>query len=131
MNEFIVVPTQDRELPSTLDTRHFDRRHLHSFTTSVLEHHFYTTIKMVSIDIPDNYGYVVLTTLVGQVFANGFMGGNVVKARKNLDVPLPNLYATPGVHKHAEEFNRIQRGHQSILEMITSVTAMALVGGLK
>lgn len=86
---------------------------------------------MVSIDIPDNYGYVVLTTLVGQFFVTSLMGGNVMTARKNLDVPLPNLYATPGVHKNAEEFNRIQRGHQNMLESITSVTAMALVGGLK
>ena len=26
--------------------------------------------------------------------------------RKEMDVPYPNLYATPGYHKRADEFNR-------------------------
>ena len=60
-----------------------------------------------------------------------YMGGKVMKARKDCDVPYPNLYAAPGFHKKADEFNRVQRGHQSYFEMYTNVAAMCLVGGLK
>ena len=35
-----------------------------------------------------------------------------MKARKDFDVKYPNLYATPGLHKHADAFNSVQRGHQ-------------------
>ena len=62
---------------------------------------------------------------------SGYMGNAVMKARKNCDVPYPNLYATPGFHKQADEFNRVQRGHQSYFESYTNVAAMCLVGGLK
>lgn len=54
-----------------------------------------------------------------------------MKARKDCDVPYPNLYATPGYHKKADEFNRVQRGHQNYIENITGFTAMSLLGGLK
>lgn len=37
----------------------------------------------------------------------------------------------PGVHKHADEFNRIQRGHQNYFEHLTHFTAVSLIGGLK
>mmetsp|Transcript_20625 Transcript_20625/g.43201 ORF Transcript_20625/g.43201 Transcript_20625/m.43201 type:complete len:151 (-) Transcript_20625:168-620(-) len=86
---------------------------------------------MVAIDIPENYGYVVLTTLVGQFFVSFSMGGNVIVARKKYNVPIPNLYATPGQHKEADAFNRVQRGHQSMFETLGAFTGLALVGGLK
>ena len=41
-----------------------------------------------------------------------------------------NLYATLGHHKHAEEFNRVQRGHQSMFETMPNMITMALIGGL-
>jgi len=59
------------------------------------------------------------------------MGNQVMSARKCCDVPYPNLYATPGFHKKADEFNRCQRGHQAFFEHYTMVAAMCLVGGLK
>ena len=52
-------------------------------------------------------------------------------ARKKLDVQYPNLYGTPGFHKNADEFNRVQRGHQSIFESLDAFTFMALIGGIK
>merc|ERR1712093_769466 len=54
-----------------------------------------------------------------------------MKARKTLKVPYPNLYAVPGVHEKADEFNRVQRGHQNMFETLSSMIAMTLVGGLK
>jgi glutathione S-transferase len=59
------------------------------------------------------------------------MGSMVMTARKKFDVPYPNLYATPGFHKQADDFNRVQRGHQSLFEHLTAFTALALLGGLK
>ena len=41
------------------------------------------------------------------------------------------LSLQPGFHKHAEEFNRIQRGHQNYLEHLTHFTVVSLIGGLK
>lgn len=52
-------------------------------------------------------------------------------ARKDCDVQYPNLYAVPGFHKRADEFNRCQRGHQSFFETLPFVSAMGLAGGLK
>lgn len=52
-------------------------------------------------------------------------------ARRKCNVQYPNLYATPGVHKQANEFNRWQRGHQSIFETLTMFSLCGLIGGLK
>jgi len=84
-----------------------------------------------TLTVPNEYGYVVLGAGVGSVVCNFFLSGPVMKARKELDVPLPNLYATPGVHKHADQFNRIQRSHQNYMEMLDSYIALTLIGGLK
>ena len=84
-----------------------------------------------TLSVPNEYGWVVLGAGVGATICNIVLSGPVMKARKELDVPLPNLYATPGVHKHADEFNRIQRSHQNFLEMLDSYIVMTLLGGLK
>jgi glutathione S-transferase len=84
-----------------------------------------------SIEVPDNYGYVILTCVVGQMVTSTFMGGPVMSARKKYNVPYPNLYATPGYHKDADAFNRIQRGHQNMFELLPTFSLMALIGGLK
>ncbi|GKY90523.1 hypothetical protein MPSEU_000026000 [Mayamaea pseudoterrestris] len=84
-----------------------------------------------SVSVPGNYGYVILTTVVGQFVANFYMGGQVMEARKKFNVPYPNLYATPGFHKSADEFNRVQRGHQASLEQTAIVTVASLIGGLQ
>jgi len=60
-----------------------------------------------------------------------WMGGKVMAARKEFNVQYPNLYATPGYHKNADDFNRVQRGHQNSFEMITTFTVASLLGGLK
>ena len=86
---------------------------------------------VLTITVPNEYGWVVLGAGIGSIVCNMVLGGPVMKARKELDVPLPNLYATPGVHKHADEFNRIQRSHQNYMETIDSYIAMTLLGGLK
>jgi len=54
-----------------------------------------------------------------------------MKARTQYNIGYPNLYAVPGKHDKADEFNRVQRGHQNYLEGISLHLAMALVGGLK
>jgi glutathione S-transferase len=84
-----------------------------------------------SINVPSDYGYVVLIVGVGSFVVPTIMGSAVMKARKEFDVQYPNLYATPGHHKMADDFNRVQRGHQAIFESLTSVSIMSLLGGLK
>ena len=81
--------------------------------------------------MPFAYGYVVLTVGVGSFVVTTMMGGAVMAARKKFDVGYPNLYATPGHHKHADEFNRVQRGHQNMFESLPTVMCMTLLGGLK
>ena len=43
----------------------------------------------------------------------------------------PSTPATPKHHKNADEFNRVQRGHQNFLEGNDSYAIMTLLGGLK
>ena len=86
---------------------------------------------MASLTVPTNYGYTILTCAVLPTITSIVMGGTVMSARKKYNVPYPNLYATPGFHKQADEFNRAQRGHQSMFEVLTGFTAMALLGGVK
>jgi hypothetical protein len=80
---------------------------------------------------PENYGYVILSCVLGQFICSEYMALVVLFARKSLRVPLPNAYATPGIHANADAFNRIQRGHMSYFETLGTFTAMALIGGLK
>lgn len=88
-------------------------------------------VETVMIHVPSSYGYVVLVVGIGSVVVPMIMAGGVMKARREYDVPYPNLYATPGFHKHAEVFNRVQRGHQNMLESLSGVQCMTLLGGLK
>ena len=83
------------------------------------------------IQVPDAYGYVVLCVGVGSFLVTTMMGGAVMAARKKFNVGYPNLYAVPGYHKNADEFNRVQRGHQNMFETLSSVITMTLLGGLK
>mmetsp|Transcript_25971 Transcript_25971/g.36605 ORF Transcript_25971/g.36605 Transcript_25971/m.36605 type:complete len:152 (+) Transcript_25971:126-581(+) len=84
-----------------------------------------------TMEVPSAYGYVILTCGVLPTITGMFMSGAVMKARADCDVQYPNLYATPGYHKKADEFNRVQRGHQSFVENLTGFTTMSLLGGLK
>ena len=47
-----------------------------------------------------------------------------------MNIPYPNLYATPGHHEKADAFNRVQRGAQSVYESLSPMQCMALLGGL-
>mmetsp|Transcript_4629 Transcript_4629/g.10128 ORF Transcript_4629/g.10128 Transcript_4629/m.10128 type:complete len:152 (+) Transcript_4629:188-643(+) len=84
-----------------------------------------------TLTVPNEYGWVVLGAGIGSAVCNIVLSGAVMKGRKELDVPYPNLYATPGFHKKADDFNRIQRSHQNYMEMLDSYIAMTLLGGLK
>ena len=86
---------------------------------------------VLSIEVPDAYPVTLLCATVLPFITSMIMGGLVMAARKTYDVQYPNLYAVPGVHPKADEFNRVQRGHQNIFETLTSLIAMVLVGGLK
>jgi glutathione S-transferase len=86
---------------------------------------------MSSLEIPQYYGYVLLSCVVGPFVSSMMMGGQVMKARDAFNVPYPNAYATPGVHKEADAFNRVQRGHQNALEAFWFFVPAALIGGLK
>eukprot|EP00521_Asterionellopsis_glacialis_P000157 CAMPEP_0195256132 /NCGR_PEP_ID=MMETSP0706-20130129/6052_1 /TAXON_ID=33640 /ORGANISM="Asterionellopsis glacialis, Strain CCMP134" /LENGTH=147 /DNA_ID=CAMNT_0040309113 /DNA_START=17 /DNA_END=460 /DNA_ORIENTATION=+ len=83
------------------------------------------------MEIPSAYGYVVLSCGVLPTIVNMYMAGKIMKARDEFDVKYPNLYATPGFHKKADEFNRVQRGHQSYVENLTNYVTMSLLGGLQ
>ena len=85
----------------------------------------------LTFTVPQYYGFVVLGAGVLPFVTNMVVSGPVMAARKRLDVKLPNLYATPGFHKHHEEFNRIQRSHQNMLETVDQIAIMTLLGGLK
>ena len=85
----------------------------------------------LTLVLPDQYGWVVLSCLVGQALTSMAMGGAVMKARTQFEVPYPNLYATPGFHKQADAFNRVQRGHQSMMETAPAFMIMAVLGGIK
>ena len=86
---------------------------------------------MVTLQLPEHYGYVILTTVVGQFVTGQILGGTVMMARNKFNVPYPNMYATPGYHKEADAFNRVQRGHQNMLETLDTFSLLALIGGLK
>mmetsp|Transcript_10140 Transcript_10140/g.28775 ORF Transcript_10140/g.28775 Transcript_10140/m.28775 type:complete len:151 (+) Transcript_10140:117-569(+) len=86
---------------------------------------------MVAIEVPAQYGWVVLGAGIGTLFTGFNLSGAVMKARTQYNVQYPNLYAVPGYHKNADEFNRVQRGHQNYLEGLGSYVTLALIGGLK
>ena len=86
---------------------------------------------MVAIEVPAHYGWVVLGAGVAPVITSMMLSGKVMAARQAYNVQYPNLYAVPGFHKQADEFNRVQRGHQNYLENTDSYVIMTLLGGLK
>lgn len=85
----------------------------------------------LTIAVPPGYGYVIMSNVVTGFVIPFVMGGFVMEARKKYDVPYPNLYATPGYHKEADAFNRVQRGHQNMFESLTAILLASLVGGIK
>ncbi len=56
---------------------------------------------MVAVEIPKEFGYVIVVNIIGTFFTLFFLGGQVMAARKKYNVQYPNMYATPTVHKVA------------------------------
>ena len=69
---------------------------------------------MVAVELPADYKYV-LAVFASTFLMNTYLVVNVIKARKKYDIKYPLLYAPPD-HKHAKEFNCVQRAHQNTLE---------------
>ncbi len=86
---------------------------------------------MVAIEVPSQYGWVVLGAGLGTFFTNGYLSAAVMSARTKYNIAYPNAYAIPGFHKNADEFNRVQRSHQNYLEGLPSYLVLTLLGGLK
>ena len=84
-----------------------------------------------TLDVPPEYGWVLISCAVLPYILSWIIAEDIMAARTRLEVDLPNLYAVPGVHKHATEFNRVQRGHQNYLETLPSHIVLTLVGGLR
>jgi glutathione S-transferase len=84
-----------------------------------------------TITVSPEYGWVILGCGIGSFVTNLILAGPVMAARERLNVPYPNAYAVPGVHKNADEFNRIQRSHLNFQENLDQYIAMTLLGGLK
>mmetsp|Transcript_42638 Transcript_42638/g.102820 ORF Transcript_42638/g.102820 Transcript_42638/m.102820 type:complete len:151 (+) Transcript_42638:136-588(+) len=84
-----------------------------------------------TMEIPNEYGWVVLGAGVGPFICGVMLSGSVMSAREKYNVPYPNLYAVPGYHKDCDAFNRIQRGHQNFLENLGTYVTLTLLGGLK
>ncbi|XP_065194137.1 glutathione S-transferase 3, mitochondrial-like [Sycon ciliatum] len=79
----------------------------------------------MEISIAQEYGYVVLTSLLGSLLVNFFLIYNVVAARKKYDVKYPALYSPTN-----ENFNCVQRAHQNYLENLTFFLVSGLVAGV-
>ena len=85
-------------------------------------------MSLATIQVPSTYGYVVVASVIGCGFVTStLMGSKVMEGRKKYNIPYPNLYAVPTVHDHADEFNRIQRGHQSYFELLVPFVALIVL----
>lgn len=86
---------------------------------------------MLSIEVPDGYSYVLFTCGMLPSITNFLLSQKVMSARAKFKIPLPNLYAVPGLHKEADAFNRVQRGHQHVIESISDFRTASFIGALK
>ncbi|PWY70454.1 glutathione S-transferase [Aspergillus heteromorphus CBS 117.55] len=89
---------------------------------------------MLSLTVPESYGYVIAVSL-GLIPVLGFAHGVIVSGlRKGANVHYPHSYATveqceanPAAHK----FNCAQRAHANFLENSSQTMLFTLVAGLK
>jgi hypothetical protein len=63
---------------------------------------------MPAIDVPSEYGYVIIVNVVGTFVTLMAMGGQVMAARKKYNVQYPNMYAIPNVHKVSGKCSRCE-----------------------
>ncbi|OCL05958.1 membrane-associated proteins in eicosanoid and glutathione metabolism [Glonium stellatum] len=92
---------------------------------------------MVTIEVPSEYGYVVLTAVSTFVLAS-WHGIRVGGYRKAAKVPYPYEYASyeqiqtasPDKQKAMYLFNCAQRAHQNYNENLTSALGALLIAGL-
>ncbi|CAG8734872.1 23084_t:CDS:2, partial [Gigaspora rosea] len=88
---------------------------------------------MVLVEIPSEYGYVIVTGFVSTILT-GYLGFKAGGYRKKANVPYPYMYATK---EEAEQdrnkliFNCYQRAHQNTLENYPQFLLTLMVGGLK
>ena len=54
----------------------------------------------MQINVPDNYGLVILTCGVLPLFTNIYMSGPVMKARDKLEIKYPNLYGVVSLYMY-------------------------------
>ncbi|CAG8433634.1 1202_t:CDS:2 [Ambispora gerdemannii] len=88
---------------------------------------------MTTIEIPEAYGYVVMTGALS-VLVTTFLGIQVTLYRNEAKVPLPFLYAEKSEVEKDEKkmiFNCYQRAHQNSLETQPQVLFMLAMTGLK
>ena len=76
------------------------------------------------MNIPDNFGYVILTG-IGAIFMVMWKGVRVGQARKKFDVPYPDMYS-----KDSKIFNCYQRAHQNTLENLPQFFFLLTMAGL-
>lgn len=76
--------------------------------------------------LPKEYGYVVLSGVVGSFIVNMYLSSRVTQARKKHDVKYPVVYAA-----NDDKFNCVQRGHQHFLEVQPFFFVFQLIGGLQ
>nr|CDS31816.1 microsomal glutathione S transferase [Hymenolepis microstoma] len=74
--------------------------------------------------LPRYYGGVILVG-VGSFAMHLFLGSRVMKARKEIGFPSPDMY-----HPTDKQFNCIQRAHQNYLENIPFFLSGLFIGGL-
>merc|ERR1711991_1058572 len=80
-------------------------------------------------NFPKEFGYVILSNIVGSALTFFYMGGQVIGARKDAGVKLPKMYADNNTGKN-KAFNGAQRGHHNGLESIGHFLALSIFAGL-
>ncbi|XP_047128149.1 glutathione S-transferase 3, mitochondrial isoform X1 [Hydra vulgaris] len=83
----------------------------------------------ITVTLPSEYGYVVLTFFLSIVMLTYFTF-KVVMARKKYNIQYPTLYANDD-HKEGKIFNCYQRVHQNTLEVYTQTMLCLLIGGIQ
>ena len=88
---------------------------------------------MVTLTIPEGYGYTVLVALGAIPILATVQGAVVTELRKPSGVSYPNAYATAEQAKNSKEaykFNCAQRAHSNLLENMPQTIALLLFNGL-